>query len=317
MKRKKRLKQLILCLALLFIGANVIAALHAYRFTHFTDAQTKKVKPESLSFGGKLSALFFGANNPRPENTHLPSGPYETIAIGGDYPTKAWYMKVPDAKGTVLICHGYSSSKSDMLEKASYFMARGYHTLLIDFMGAGDAAGNRTTIGFDEAKQVAASVAWLRSTGEKNIIPYGISMGAVAIMKYAAEDTGIKPQALILECPFGTMKETVEARFRIMKLPAFPMADLLLFWGGVENGFDAFEHNPETYAKKIQCPVLLLYGEKDLYVSRSEMDTILQHLPAAKMLKTYPLAGHENYWNRYKDQWMQDVDGFLASLPSR
>lgn len=43
--------------------------------------------------------------------------------------------------------------------------------------------------------------------------------------------------------------------------PTFPMTGLLVFWGGVQNGFWAFGHNPTAYAKKISCPTLVLFTE--------------------------------------------------------
>jgi dienelactone hydrolase len=67
-----------------------------------------------------------------------------------------------------------------------------------------------------------------------------------------------------------------------MHVPAFPMAGFLVFWGGVQNGFWAFAHNPVDYAKKISCPTLLLYGEQDKNVSRQEIDAIYNNLSGAK-----------------------------------
>src|SRR5690606_41691983 len=51
----------------------------------------------------------------------------------------------------------------------------------------------------------------------------GTSMGAAAILK-ASRDYQIEPTSIILECPFGSLYETVSARFRIMNAPPFPLA---------------------------------------------------------------------------------------------
>jgi alpha-beta hydrolase superfamily lysophospholipase len=90
----------------------------------------------------------------------------------------------------------------------------------------------------------------------------GTSMGAAAILKYL-DDGGTQPAGIIIECPYGTMYETVCARFKMVGAPTFPMAAFLVFWGGLENGFWAFGHNPATYARSVQCPALLIYGGKD------------------------------------------------------
>jgi esterase/lipase len=109
------------------------------------------------------------------------------------------------------------------------------------------------------------------------------------------------------------MYQTTAKRFSNMNVPAFPMAGLLLFWGGTLNGFWAFGHNPSEYAKNITCPTLLLYGEKDNRVSRKEINTIYFNLSGEKKLKTYPLSGHENYLKKYKKEWSSDVSTFLKT----
>jgi pimeloyl-ACP methyl ester carboxylesterase len=135
-------------------------------------------------------------------------------------------------------------------------------------------------------------------------------MGAAAVMK-ALSDYSLPVNSIIIECPFGTMIQTVKNRFSKMGIPSFPMAHLLTFWGGVENGFNAFKHNPVDYAKNIKCPVLLFYGEKDEKVTKEETLEIFGHLPGSKKLVTFTLARHENYLTNYKDRWSKDVFEFL------
>jgi uncharacterized protein len=127
----------------------------------------------------------------------------------------------------------------------------------------------------------------------------------------AINDYELPVSSVILECPFGSMLQTVKSRFSMMHIPSFPMAYLLMFWGGVENWFNPFSHNPANYAKKIHCPVLLFYGEKDIKVSAAETDLIYHNLAAPKKLVKFPLAGHENYLKKYNAEWTAQVSGFL------
>ncbi|MNE85997.1 hypothetical protein D3C80_1830530 [compost metagenome] len=48
-------------------------------------------------------------------------------------------------------------------------------------------------------------------------------------------------------------------------------------------------------------------------MSRSEIDAIYHNLQGRKVLKIYPLAGHENYLNKYKDEWIGNVHDFLTA----
>lgn len=316
LKQRKQVKRLIWGIVAVFVLMNVIAALHAWKFTHFLNTDAQSVRPEELSFAQKFGTIVFGIENPRPENKNLPTQAFEIITLKGNKSIEAWSIKAENSKGTVVIFHGYKGEKSSMLDISDEFLKLGFSTMLVDFRGSGGSDGNQTTIGFHEANDVKACFDFLKNKGEENIVLFGTSMGAVAVMK-AINDFGLQPTGIILECPFGTMYKTTCARFKAMGVPTFPMASLLMFWGGIENGFWAFSHNPISYAKGIECPVLLLYGEKDARVSKMEIDAILENLNGEKSLKTYPLAGHENYLLKYNDQWVNDVVNFTSVLTNK
>ncbi len=313
MMLKKIIKRIGWGLLIIFILLNIIAFFHAYKFTHFGDNTLVRTRdPKELTFIRRIKSLAFGINNPRPTNGQFPTKPFETIRLKSNKTIECWLMKTENAKGTVVLFHGFAGEKSSLMEKSDIFQELGYNTLLVDFMGSGGSEGNQTTIGFFEAAEVKTCFDYLKSSGENKIYLWGTSMGAVAIMK-AIRDYNIQPTGIMIECPFGSMYETVCARFRLMNAPTFPMAGLLVFWGGLQNNFWAFGHNPTEYAKNITCPTLLLYGELDNKVSRAEIDEIFANIKAEKVLKTYPLAGHENYLGKYEREWKTDITNFLST----
>lgn len=291
---------------------NIVGIFHSYKFTHFADNTIERTKdPKELTAVEKAQTLIAGVSNPRPTNTVVPAREYETVILQSNSKIECWSIKTENAKGTVIMFHGFSGKKSALLDKAEIFQELGYNTLMVDFMGSGGSEGNQTTIGYFEAEQVKTAFEYLKEKGEENIYLFGTSMGSAAIMK-AINDFGINPDGIILECPFGSMYKTVCARFEIMNAPTFPMAGLLVFWGGLQNGFWAFGHNPTVYANEIQSPTLLIYGAKDNRVSREETDEIFKNLKGPKTLKVYPEAGHNNFLIKYEREWIQDVQGFLT-----
>lgn len=315
--KKTQIRKLLWSVSAIFITMNIVAFFHAYKFTHFSiDNSVKTNTPSRLTAFEKIRALAFGVNNPRPENDSFPKIDFKTIVLQSNKKIECWYIptsatdRLKHEKGTVVICHGYGGDKSSMLDKADIFDSLGYNVMLIDFMGAGGSEGNQTTIGYKEAKEVATVFEYLKQQGEKRIFLFGTSMGAVAIMRAIAKEK-IAPESVILECPFGTMYETVCMRFKNMNAPCFPMAGLLVFWGGVQNGYWAFDHNPQEYAKKINCRVLLLSGGKDKNVSLGEIERIYTNLKGNKTLRIYPEAGHENYLIKYRSEWKKDIAEFL------
>lgn len=313
--QNKLIKKTIWTLLIIFALMNIVAIFHSYKFTHFTEQIVQKTgEPQKLTTIQKIETLLFGVNNPRPTSNILPSTDFETVTLNSNKRIECWECALGKHKGTVILFHGYSGQKTSMLDKEAVFRLQGYNTLLVDFMGSGGSEGNQTTIGYLEAQQVKTCYDYLIQKGEQNIYLMGTSMGAVAIMK-AIHDFNLRPKGIIIECPFGSMYQTVCARFKTMHAPVFPMAGLLVFWGGVQNGFWAFGHNPTAYAGKISCPTLLLYGAKDEKVSHAEINKIFSNLTGPKSLKIYKEAGHENYLTKYEAEWTKDISNFLAQNP--
>jgi len=310
---KKIIKRIVRLFIIVFVLMNIIAIFHSYKFTHFSDKIQSRTDTNKLTASQKAGILFFGINNPRPVNTKKPSQPYQNIKLKSNVAIECWSIKVPNSKGTIILFHGYGGKKSDMLDKSDEFLKLGYNTLLVDFMGSGGSEGNTTTIGYFEAQQVKTCYDYLKTKGENNIHLFGTSMGSAAILK-AIKDYNLSPKSILLECPFGSMYKTVCARFRIMKAPTFPMAGLLMFWGGIQNGFWAFNNNPEEYAAAVNCPTLLLYGNKDNRVSREETDTIFKNIKGKKKLVIFHGAGHENYLVNHKEQWVTSITAFMKNI---
>ena len=306
-----RMRKFFLLVILAIIALNIVAFFHAYKFTHFSADKKLRTDPKDLTLLGKLQTFIFGIDNPRPVNTIEPSRPFETLAIPhGNDTIECWRVPVDDSKGTVLIFHGYAGNKSQMVKESNQFNELGFATILVDFLGSGGSTGNSTTIGFYEADQVKTVFDFFKNNNQERMIMFGTSMGAVAIMK-SIHDYNLKPEAIILECPFGDMLETVQARFKIMNAPVFPMSHLLTFWGGIQNNFNAFAHNPSDYARNIKVKTLLLYGMKDDRVSLEETELIYENLAGLKELKLYPDAGHESILMKYERAWVENVEGFI------
>ena len=149
---------------------------------------------------------------------------------------------------------------------------------MTDFRAHGNSEGNTCTIGYHESADVKATYDYVAAKGEKNIILYGISLGAATITKAMNDYENIRPAKLILEMPFGSLQDAVKGKMRTMHLPDQPITALLIFWGGVEQGFWTYHLKPTEYVKNIQTPVLLQWGKNDNRVTRAETDSIYKNL---------------------------------------
>jgi len=309
----KWLKRIGYTLLVLFLLVNIIAAFHAYKFTHFYSNAAPVKKPEQMSGGEKLKAIFFGIRYPKTKVVDSLGLTHDTVLLKttDSLQLESWYAKHDSAKGTILMFHGHGSSKSGIIAEARKLYDMGYHVMLTDFRAHGNSEGNTTSIGIYESRDVKAVYDYIVAKGEKNIIIWGISMGAATALK-AIDEFGIKPSKLILEMPFGSLHRAVQGRMKTMKLPAEPLSTLLTFWGGLEIGSWAFNHRPDQYAKKVNCPVLLQWGAGDKRVTEDETNTLFSNISShEKIMIKYLQSGHESLFKKETGKWVSVMSFFL------
>jgi alpha-beta hydrolase superfamily lysophospholipase len=311
---KRFLKITVRTILVLFILLNIIVAFQAYKFTHFYEAGEVTITPDSLkTTGQKIREAFFGINFAKKKNDVITDTNYHTVILTtkNNLKLEAWYVPVDKAIGTVALFHGHGGNKSGVIQEAAEFRKMGYNTFLLDFRAHGSSEGNTCTVGTYETEDVKLAYDHILAGNEKNIILWGISMGASTITK-AINDYDLKPSKVILEMPFASIFQAVKGKIRMMHLPEQPLSTLLTFWGGVEHGFWAFNNKPGLYAAKITCPVLLQWGKNDPRVTRQEIDEIYSNIPGHKKLVLYETAGHESLCKKEKEKWVTAVSSFLS-----
>lgn len=309
---RRIVKSLLKILLVFFILINVVVICHAYKFTHYYNVGEVEIKPQKdKTSWDKTKDLLFGIDAVKQIN-RVPDSTFKTVYLTtkDNLKLEAWLMQVTNAKGTVAMFHGHGSKKSAILTEAYSFQQMGYNTLLLDFRAHGNSEGNTCTIGYNEAEDVKLAYSYLQQQGEKNIVLYGISLGAATITK-AVNDYGIAPQKIILEMPFGSLPAAVTGLVTIMKLPTEPISTMLTFWGGVEHGFWAFNIKPSEYVKKIKCPVLLQHGTKDPRVTETETKDIFDNITTTKKWVEYTASAHQSLCTNEHNKWVGEVSAFL------
>jgi pimeloyl-ACP methyl ester carboxylesterase len=299
-----------------FAGLNALAYSHAEAMLRFSDGGLRTTAPERLGLLSRVRVLLTGVNIPRPVSYGLPSelAPYcRALSIPGPrgVTLSSWYCNRGNGTPLIILFHGYSAEKTSLLGEARAFLDLGGSVLLVDFRGSGGSSESYTTVGVHEAEDVAAAVRYARGKlSHDNVLLFGRSMGAAAILR-AVHAYGIQPDGVMLEAVFDTLLNTVRHRFRALQVPAFPSAELLVFWGGRQWGFDGFEHNPSAYAASVHCPVLLMHGARDPRVRLTEARRVFEAIPATKEFVTFEQSGHESYLSNNASQWRTAVERFI------
>lgn len=314
-RHRKATACLILVCGTVFL--NGMAFMHAHAMTHYTNGGARTSKPDELSAVDKVQVLFTGIRIPKPQNIDTPEQQgleyvVHSFSPESDVHCEGWYIPCPDPRGLCIMFAGYAASKAKLLPEARALNEMSFDTFLVDFRGSGGSSGNVSTIGWLEANDVTAAVSFARQNlTEDPIVLYGQSMGSVAILR-ACSTSEVDVQCLILECPFDRLLTTTRNRFTKMKLPSFPFAELLVFWGGVQHGFSGFDHNPVDYAAHVAHPVLLMSGENDERVTEKELKLVFDQFPGEKQLVMFPNTGHQACLSGDAALWRKSVETFLS-----
>ena len=227
----------------------------------------------------------------------------------------AWY--VPARNGCTLVCcHGINDTRSQWVAPvARLHHERGYGALLFDFAGHGESEGTQVTYGVREQEDIAAVLAYLRERGDVDMRCVGLmgySLGAIAGVLAAAAEPDLR--ALVLESCLADLQRDVGVLFRrFTGLPAFPFANLVVFWGQLISKVRLSDIRPEGVIGGIAPRAVLIISDlKDSLVDEPHDGELLYaHAGEPKRLWQAPDVEHVQAFTVLPDEWITRVEAFL------
>ncbi|MFT5124991.1 MAG: alpha-beta hydrolase superfamily lysophospholipase [Kiritimatiellia bacterium] len=316
MKRHRAIKWAALLFVTGFLVLNFMAWHHAGAMFTYVATGDRTERPHKLGLLEKVRVLLFGITLPRPMAHDTPRGlDAQTITIESPNGTlSAWYIPKPGAQTLCMLLHGYGAEKSSLLQEARAVYEMGHSVLLLDFYGSGDSSGDTNSLGYHEAADVVSALAHMRAHyPESRQVLIGFSMGSVAALR-AIGDLGATCDAIIVHAVFDDLVNTVKNRFRLMGVPAFPSAQLLVFWGSQRLQMNGFQHSPMSYASGITAPCLVMQGGRDDYAKPEDARRVFDALNGEKEWVLFEQAAHESYLKVDPDTWRTTVRTFLEEV---
>jgi len=113
---------------------------------------------------------------------------------------RGWLIRGEPQRPPILLCHDLGASKSSLINVALALSRSGFTVLLFDFRAHGASAGERSTLGLREKRDVLGAVdylAGLDALDTRRIGVLGVGMGAHAAVLAAADRPAIR--ALVLD----------------------------------------------------------------------------------------------------------------------
>jgi len=206
---------------------------------------------------------------------------------------RGWFIPKKGSDAAIILCHGVSANKGTFLGIADFLHRAGFNVLMFDFRGHGDSAGYTSSLGFYEARDVAAAAEYLKNRpGVKRIGGYGFSMGGAATLLASPETSAI--QCVVADSAYADMKNL--ARREFSTLPNFalrPTLAVLDFYTWLSIGVSLESLAPQKRIGEISPrPLLLIHGTSDERVPLSQARHNFAAAREPKKLWIVPGATH-------------------------
>jgi pimeloyl-ACP methyl ester carboxylesterase len=246
--------------------------------------------------------------------THAPWPPWEEIAVVSEgLRLRAWLAHGNETRPAAVLVHGLGDSLESYVDSGTVLHRRGHTVLLLDLRAHGGSEGRLTTLGGREREDVRAALAALRERGlgQRGFVLLGVSMGAVAALRAAAEEPDVR--AVVAEAPYDDYRSSTLHHARLYYgLPSwFPLVPAAIAVAEWRAGFDADEVSAVLAARGVRGALLLIVDGSDPRMPEAVVRRVYDAHPGPKRLWTAPGAPHSGAGNALG--YWDTVLGFLEA----
>jgi hypothetical protein len=273
------------------------------------------VLPVGGSFLITNSRFRFPERGPRTaEEVGLSVTPVEFMSSDG-IPLRGWWSPGDPAKPVIIFVHGLNRSRLELLTRGAESNHRGYGVLLFDLRNHGESGNAYTTLGVRESRDVCAAQKLVKEkAGDRPQVLWGVSMGASSAILGAKQCPGFR--AIVSDSSFLSFRETIGHHLGLLfRLPAFPIANLIVGITGMRVGFDPDDGDVEAAVREIDAPILFIAGGADRRMPPALAERMLKAARSPlKELLVVPGAGHGEAFSTDRDTYLNSVYRFLEKV---
>lgn len=229
---------------------------------------------------------------------------------------KGWYLPGSSDSILMIVNGGYQNridENVDTLGLAAGMVDRGYNIMLFDLRGRGESEGEGRALSNIE-KDIGGAVDYLEGEGYRpeNIYLMGFCSGAASSCIFASRES---PGALVLDGCFIDVPTMVARQAADYGIPEFLVRWFmpgLMFMTGLLYDYDIV--NPVDVVADIDCPILFIHEENDVYIRQEEVRELYEasENPANEFWEINGVEHSRSYRN-FPDEYIKRVDDFLAA----
>lgn len=226
-------------------------------------------------------------------------------------PLAAWLLPASAGAPGVVLLHGITDSRRQLVDRGRFLHEAGYAVLMVDLPGHGESPGDKVGYGWLERDAAAAAVGYLkRRRPHTQVGVLGISLGGAAA---TMAGPALNADALILEMVYPTFESAVANRVRHYTGPLAPLLTAaLLRQSRPQLGVPADSLRPIEAVTWTDTPVLVIGGGDDPFTPRAETQALYDAVPGPKALWIVDGGGHGNLYNTEPEGYRQQVLRFLS-----
>src|SRR5229473_5366602 len=173
---------------------------------------------------------------------------------------EGWFFPGLRGAPTIVLCHGYESSRGELLTLVSALQDHQYNVFVFDFAAHGANPGI-TTFGYREADEVRAAIDVLAVRNDVDAARFGLwgyNLGAYAALREAENDKRIR--ALVLDSVYDEPKQMVKVGVERNGLGGFPF---MVRAAGLSFEYLNYAHRDDP---PLSQKLLALVGVPTLYI---------------------------------------------------
>ncbi len=202
----------------------------------------------------------------------------------------------------VILCHGFLSDKQSRTNRrlTELLVPQGIATFRFDWYGMGESQEHFSNMGLKQcAEQLDAAFQMLQERGMERLGLVGSSFGGFMAILSAPRQHAL--QALGLKCPVVDFPEVLRLEFGEETMERWKSTDHIpniVGDGSPIHLHYAFYEECLTYdayaaLSRIQVPTLVIHGDQDELIPRSQIDRLLATLNTTKEVNLIEGADHQ------------------------
>ena len=143
-------------------------------------------------------------------------------------PRNGWFFPGLRTAPVLVLCHGYKSSRSEILTLATSLQQHRYNVFVFNFAGHGESPVGYTTLGIKEAEELHAAIDMLAQRTDMDITRIGLwgySMGGYAVLQVASHSPRV--QAIVVDSGYPSPAALLRIELRNLGAGTLPLLEEL------------------------------------------------------------------------------------------